>query len=54
VSLAPPLLPDAGAVVVLLLVTLLLGWQAAIQIVVTVVSKTKQSDEKNLLVMVAM
>ena len=31
-----------------------LGWQATIQIVVTVASKARQSVEKNLLVMVAM
>jgi hypothetical protein len=57
VSLTPPL-PElvAGDVVGgdLESVTVVLGWQATIQIVVTVASRARQSVEKNLLVMVAM
>lgn len=55
-SLTPPLELDVGVVVVVVLVSVteVLGWQATIQIVVTVASRARQSVEKNLLVMVAM
>ncbi|WP_258040633.1 hypothetical protein [Pseudanabaena sp. BC1403] len=57
VSLTPPppeLVAGDVAEVVLESVTVVLGWQATIQIVVTVASRARQSVEKNLLVMVTM
>ena len=58
VSLMPPLPEPVDAVGELAglapVGVVVLGWQATIQIVVTVASKARQSVEKNLLVMVTM